>query len=171
MKARMLGFVVVAVVSLMLAGVTSPAHAGTRIGIGINLPVFTFAAPPPVVVIPGTYAYFAPEADIDIVFYNGFWYRPYEGRWFRARGYNGPWGHIEGRRVPGVLRELPPDYRRTYRERPRIAYRDFHRNWRGWEKSRHWERDEGWRSGREHYRPQKDGGHRAGGHSRGGDRY
>jgi hypothetical protein len=148
MKTKRIGFLVAAALFLVLTGFSSQGDAGVRVGIGINIPVYSFAAPPPLVVIPGTYAYFAPEADVDIVFYQGFWYRPYEGRWFRARGYNGPWATIAPARVPRVLIELPSDYRHTYREHPRIAYRDFNKNWRGWEKNRHWDKDERWQAGR-----------------------
>jgi hypothetical protein len=152
MKAKKLGFLVAGALFLVLTGFSSQGNAGVSVGVGINIPVFTFAAPPPMVVIPGTYAYFAPEADVDIVFYQGFWYRPYEGRWFRGRGYNGPWGVIGPAGVPRVLIDLPPDFRHAYRDHPRIGYRDFHRNWRGWERNRHWERDERWRAGRGHER-------------------
>ena len=156
MKTSVYGFFTAVVFSLMLAGAPSPAAAGVHVNVGINLPPFTFAAPPPVVVIPGTYAYFAPGADIDIVFYGGFWYRPYEGHWFRSRDYNGPWAGIEMGRVPRALRELPPEYRRHYRDRPRIEYREFHRNWRRWEKSRHWEKDKSWQPERERRRPYRE---------------
>lgn len=148
MKTKKLGFLLAGALFLVLTGFSSQSNAGVSVGIGINIPAFTFAAPPAVVVIPGTYAYYAPEADVDIVFSHGFWYRPYEGHWFRARSYNGPWRLIAPARVPRVLIDLPPDFRRIYREYPRIAYRDFKRNWRRWEKNRYWERNERWRAGR-----------------------
>ncbi len=148
MKAKRLSFLISFTFVLVLAGFSSHSDAGVSVGIGINIPAYTFAAPPPMVVIPGTYAYFAPEANVDIVFYHGFWYRPYEGYWYRARGYNGPWAYISPERVPRVLLDLPPDYRHVYRDHPRIGYRDFNRHWRGWEKNRYWERDEMWRKGR-----------------------
>jgi hypothetical protein len=148
MKTKKLGFLVVSALFLVLTVLSLQSDAGVSVGIGINIPAYTFAAPPPLVVIPGTYAYFAPEAAVDIVFYHGFWYRPYEGRWFRAKAYNGPWASIALARVPRVLIELPPDYRHAYREHPRIAYRDLNRNWRAWERNKYWERDERWRAGR-----------------------
>jgi hypothetical protein len=149
--------------ALLFAGVLLTAlvcfpvrgDAGVNVGIGINVPAFTFGAPPQLIVIPGTYAYFAPDAGIDIIFYGGYWYRPYEGRWFRARGYNGPWGHISTERVPRSLIGLRPDFRRTYRSYPRIEYRDYHKNWRSWEKNRHWEKDERWREGLRNDRPDR----------------
>ncbi|MDA8105136.1 MAG: hypothetical protein M0Z71_07100, partial [Nitrospiraceae bacterium] len=42
------------------------SYAGVHVNVGINLPVFAFPAPPPMVVIPGTYAYYAPDVDVDI---------------------------------------------------------------------------------------------------------
>ncbi len=146
-KRRFVGLLVM-VLMLGLTGFAVQSEAGVSVSVGMDLPAFRFGGPPQLVVIPGTYAYFAPEADIDIVFYGGYWYRPYEGRWYRGRGYNGPWAHIAPARLPRVLTDLPHDYRHAYREHPRIDYRDFRRNWRGWEKNRHWDRDERWREGR-----------------------
>lgn len=109
-----------------------------RVSVNIVLPPLVFAAPPPVVVIPGTYAYFCPEAAVDIFFYHGYWYRPYEGRWYRAAGYNGPWVFVAPASVPYVLLHVPPDFRtREYR---RIPYGELNRNWRAWERGRYWEK-------------------------------
>ncbi len=132
----------------ILIGFSAQSDARVNIGIGINIPAYTFAAPPPLVVIPGTYAYFVPDVDVDILFYQGYWYRPYDGRWYRARAYNGPWAYIGVGRVPRVLVGLPHDYRRVYAGHRHIEYRDFNRNWRRWERDRYWERDERWREGR-----------------------
>jgi len=163
------------VVSLLfVTAFSASVYAGVSVGIGINIPAYSFAAPPQLVVIPGTYAYFAPDADVDIVFYHGYWYRPYEGRWYRARGYNGPWGYIAPARVPRVLIELPPDYRHVYAGHERIHYGDFHKNWRRWEKDRYWERNEGWREGRHGDRREERGegrGERHEGHGERGGRY
>ncbi len=143
---------------LFLAVSSAQSYAGVNIGIGINIPAFRFAAPPEMVVIPGTYVYYAPGADVDILFYQGFWYRPYEGRWYRARAYNGPWAFVESGRVPGALIGLPHDYRHGYAEQRRIPYRDFNRNWKRWEKDRYWEKDERWREGRRHERREGERG-------------
>ncbi len=160
MKRKRSAFLIACALFLALAGVSSQSEAGVNVGIGINIPAYTFAAPPQVVVIPGTYVYFAPEANVDILFYQGFWYRPYEGRWFRARGYNGPWAYIPAERVPHTLVELPPDYHRAYRDHPRIGYRDLNRNWRGWERNKYWERDEQWRAGKGRERHEEGRDHR-----------
>ena len=58
-----------------------PAMAAVDVGISISLPPpIVFAAPPEVVVIPETYVYAVPDLDVDIFFYNGWWWRP----WGRA---------------------------------------------------------------------------------------
>jgi hypothetical protein len=145
-------FLAFALSLLFVTAFSAGSEAGVSVGIGINIPAYRFAAPPQLVVIPGTYAYFAPDADVDVVFYRGFWYRPYEGRWYRARGYNGPWAYLATTRVPRVLIELPPDYRHVYAGYERIHYRDFHKNWKRWERDRHWDRDERWREGLRHER-------------------
>ncbi len=148
MKKVGLIFLVVAFSLFFVTAFSPGAYAGVSVGIGINIPVYRFAAPPPLVVIPGTYVYYAPDADVDILFYNGFWYRPYEDRWYRARGYNGPWNLIASSIVPGVLLEIQPDFHHRYAGHDRIPYKDFRRNWKRWEKDRYWERNEQWRAGR-----------------------
>jgi hypothetical protein len=164
MKTKRLGFLVAAALLLVLSVFSTQSNAGVNVNVGINRPPFIFPVPPPMVVIPGTYSYFAPEADIDIVFYQGYWYRPYEGRWFRSRGYNGPWGYITPPRIPRALIGLPPDFRHRYREYPRIKHHDFNRHWRDWERHKHWEKDDRWREGRvrEHHDDRHD--HRGRGH-------
>ncbi len=162
MKAMRLSLLVACTAFLVLAAFSSRSDARVSVGIGINIPAYTFAAPPPVVVIPGTYVYFVPEANIEILFYHGFWYRPYEGHWYRARGYNGPRAYISPARVPREVIELPPNYRQAYRDHPRIGYQDFNRHWRGWERNRYWEKDERWREGRGHERHKERMGHGGG---------
>ncbi len=141
------GYVLFAVGVLILACSLFPlskSYAGVHVNIGVNLPLFSFPAPPPMVVVPGTYAYYAPDADVDIFFYHDYWYRPYEGRWFRARGYNGPWAYVEPVRVPGVIVELPHDYRHHAGPgHERIPYGQFKKSWRQWEREKYWDRHAG----------------------------
>ncbi|MCG7852783.1 MAG: hypothetical protein MIO92_09700, partial [Methanosarcinaceae archaeon] len=56
-------------------------------------PPIPFAAPPELIVLPETYVYVAPDIDVDLFFWNGWWWRPWEGRWFRSRNYNRDWGY------------------------------------------------------------------------------
>ena len=145
---KKLGYLVVGAALLILTGLSAQSDARVDVGIGINIPAYEFAAPPSLVVVPGTYVYFVPDVDVDVLFYHGFWYRPYEGRWFRSRAYNGPWGFVGTARVPGALIELPPEYRHIPPGHRHIPYKEFNKNWRRWEKNKYWERDEHWRQGR-----------------------
>jgi hypothetical protein len=143
---------------LLLLGFSSKGVARVSINIGVTPPPFVFSAPPPVVVVPGTYVYFTPDVDVDVFFYQGYWYRPYREYWYRSSSYNGPWAYLAS--PPTVLLNLPPDYRRVTIEHRRIPYGDLHRNWRSWERERYWERH-GW--GREE-RHDFDREHRERGH-------
>ena len=104
------------------------------------LPPLLVPAPPSVVLIPGTYAYFAPDVDDDLIFYGGFWYRPYRGGWYRASHYNGPWGFVNTKRVPGVLIHLPPGYRSGPHGHQPIPYNQLRKNWKTWEQHKHWDK-------------------------------
>ncbi len=130
-----------------------PGISLARVDISVTLPPLVFPAPPPVVVIPDTYVYFSPDVQVDIFFYQGYWYRPYEGRWFRATHYNGPWVFIAPRRVPYAVIHVPRDFRsHQYR---RIPYGELNRNWRTWERDKYWERH-GW--GRRDFEREKQRG-------------
>lgn len=136
---------------LLLTGLPIESPAGVNVNIGINVPLpppFRFHAPPPMAVIPGTYIYGVPDVDVEILFYQGYWYRPYDGRWYRSKSYNGPWGYLESHRVPRPLFDLPPNYYRIPPGHERIPYGHFKNNWGRWERERYWERDERWREGR-----------------------
>lgn len=135
-------------VTLMSYPPKSYAEVSVNIGIGVPVPQVVIPAPPPVViheppavvVIPGTYVYFAPDVGVDIFFYQGHWYRPHHGHWYRAKGYDGPWHNIEGGRVPHVVRDVPADFRHTVRHSERIRHVDLQRNWKTWEHKKHWDR-------------------------------
>ncbi len=130
--------IVIAFMSLLFLGFSSQSMAGIHIGVSIPPPpVFVFSAPPEVVVIPGTYVYYCPDVDFDIFFYGGYWFRPYEGYWYRSVSYGGPWVYIE--RPPSVLVSLPHDYRIVTRGFRHIPYGELHRNWQVWQRDRYWE--------------------------------
>jgi hypothetical protein len=78
----------IGIIFVMVTGYSnqSSAEVNVNIGIGVPLPHVVIHSPPPVVVIPGTYAYFAPDVGVEIFFYHGYWYRPHHGYWYR-QGY------------------------------------------------------------------------------------
>jgi hypothetical protein len=124
----------------------------TKAGVEINIsfpPPIVFPEPPEVVVIPDTYVYVAPAVSADIFFFQGYWWRPWEGRWYRSRSYNEGWAYIE--RPPAVLIGIPPGWRKEYKERrwkgqewyySRIPHQELQKNWKSWKKNRHWEQPE-----------------------------
>jgi len=146
-------------------GSATQSAAEVNVNIGVNLPAYRFAAPPEVVVIPGTYVYMVPDIDVDFLFFQGYWWRPHEGRWYRSRDYKRGWSYVAPAKIPPGLRKLPGDYRnRITTGHERIAHGEVKKNWKKWEKEKHWERqdeqDRGGHGGQDH------GGH--GGQDRGG---
>lgn len=130
----------------------TPAMARVDVGISVSLPPpIVFAAPPEVVVIPETYVYAVPDQDVDIFFYNGWWWRPWEGRWYRSRHYDSDWVYYQS--VPTFYAWIPSGWRNDYRNHrwgghqwnyQRIPQQQLQRNWSNWEKSRHWEKQQTW---------------------------
>jgi hypothetical protein len=175
MRARRRGLIGVAVILIFLGAVSlCIAQISVNIGIGAPPPpTYVVPAPPPVVVIPGTYVYFAPGLDIDILFYQGYWFRPHGNNWYRARSYNGPWGFIAPEHVPHAVVSLPPDYRHIPPGHQHIPYGQMKKNWGKWERERYWDTQKEWHEGQhsphgergpEHH----DRGHDEGGHGHGG---
>ena len=167
---------VIAALLLVLAGSATQSEARVSLNIGVNLPAIRFAAPPDVVVIPGTYVYMVPDIDVDVLFFQGYWWRPYEGHWYRSRDYRRSWHYVEPGRIPLGLRELPHDYR--HRLSPgyeRVPHRDVQRNWKKWEKEKYWDRqgEQGrgghGNQGREGHGEQARGGHGDNNHGGHGD--
>jgi len=128
------------------------ARADVDVHIGIPFPpAIVFAAPPALVVIPETYVYAVPDIGDDVFFYNGWWWRPWDGRWYRSRHYNSGWVHY--RNVPSFYSRIPHNWRNDYRAHRwrghqwnyrHIPQQQLQRNWRGWENRRHWEKQNYW---------------------------
>jgi hypothetical protein len=76
MKKLLLGTIVLALISIF--PITTMAGVDVNIGFSIPLPPpVVFEAPPDVVALPDTDGvYVAPDASVDIFFWNGFWWRP-----------------------------------------------------------------------------------------------
>src|SRR5512135_1627615 len=137
-----------------------PAMAGVNIDIGISLPPpIVFEAPPAVIVLPDTDdVYVVPDIDVDIFFWNGWWWRLWEGRWYRSHYYNRGWAYYYN--VPSFYFDVDPGWRGYYRDHDwyghrwdyeRIPNRRLQQNWRTWHNDRYWERQNTW--GVQGYRP------------------
>lgn len=137
---------------VVLTPISAMADVDVKIGITIPLPPpILFPAPPEVIVIPETDVYAVPDVDVDIFFYGGWWWRPWEGRWYRSRYYDRGWSHYN--RAPSFYRNVPPGWRNDYRDRRwkghewdqrRIPYGDAKKNWRSWKRNKHWEKENHW---------------------------
>ena len=131
----------------LLVAVLVPFSARAQIGVSVNVnvplpPPIVFPAPPEVVVIPETNVYVVPDVEADIFFSRGWWWRPWQGRWYRSRRYDDGWVYYRSA-PPPFYRRVPPGWRNDYREHrwqgrewkhERIPHGDMERNWRGWEK-------------------------------------
>jgi DNA segregation ATPase FtsK/SpoIIIE-like protein len=114
---------------------------------------------PDVIPLPETdNVYVVPDLDIDVFFWNGWWWRPWQGGWYRSQYYSRGWGHYGG--IPTFYYDVDPGWRGYYRDRnwygnpwryERIRSRNLHQNWRQWHNDRHWERQRTW--GVQGYRP------------------
>jgi hypothetical protein len=142
-----------AIFFLLMSFSTAPAMAAVDISIGISLPpVIAFAAPPHVVVLPDTDdVYVVPEIDVDIFFWSGWWWRPWDGRWYRSRYYDRGWVYYNA--VPRFYYDVDPGWRRYYVERrwyghpwyyERIPHQRLQQNWKGWRNNRYWEKKKTW---------------------------
>ncbi len=129
-----------------------PTMAGVDVNVNIALPPpIVFSAPPALIVLPETYVYVAPDVDTDLFFYNGWWWRPWEGRWYRSRSYNSGWAYYQ--RVPSFYSGIPSGWRNDYRDHSwnghewnyqRIPQQQVQQNWKGWQKSNYWEKQQSW---------------------------
>jgi hypothetical protein len=148
MKKLLLGTMLLVLV--MVIPLSTMAAVDVHVSIPLP-PLIVFAAPPEVIVLPETNVYIVPDLDVDIFFYNGWWWRPWEGRWYRSRNYSSGWGYY--RSVPSFYRGIPSGWRDDYREHhwrghqwnyQRIPHQQVQQNWRTWEKNRHWEKQDTW---------------------------
>jgi hypothetical protein len=157
-----------ALAMLMSPGFRAPAMSDAKVRVNISLPLprLIFPAPPPLLPIPGAYVYYPPDTKANIFFYHDRWYRPHDGRWYRADDYNGPWHFIRNRQVPRAVVGVPHSYRADPHHYERIPYGQVRRNHRAWERNHHWDRGRAhtyrW-SHREIHRRNNDGyGHHRG---------
>jgi hypothetical protein len=137
----------------LASAVSVPAMAGVDVSIGISLPPpVVFEAPPEVIVLPDTNdVYVVPGIDVDMFFWNGWWWRLWEGRWYRSHYYNRGWGYYNN--VPSFYFDVDPGWRGYYGnhewyghrwEYQRIPYGRLQQNWKSWHNNRYWEKQGNW---------------------------
>ncbi|MGO9377250.1 MAG: hypothetical protein ACLP29_01705, partial [Dissulfurispiraceae bacterium] len=140
--------------------VPMPVMAAVDVNVNIALPPpIVFAAPPNVIVMPDANdVYVDPEVNVDLFFWNGWWWRPWEGRWYRSYYYDRGWGYYNN--VPSFYFDVDPGWRGYYRDHnwyghrwnyERIPYGQLQQNWKSWHNDRHWEKQGTW--GVQNYQP------------------
>lgn len=121
---------------------TGPAAAEVNVNIGVFAPPppMVMPGPPPMAVIPGpAYVYYAPDVPAGLFFYQGSWWRPHEGHWFRAHSYRGPWRYIDNNHTPTPILRLPADYRKVPPGHYKMTHGQMKKHWKEWEKDRRWD--------------------------------
>ena len=171
-------FAVMFLPSVMIVSLPAIAQVGIDVDAGspvtseyLDAPSFTseqleappvtseYLEAPDVIPLPETdNVYVVPDLDIDVFFWNGWWWRPWQGGWYRSRYYSRGWGHYGG--IPTFYYDVDPGWRGYYRDRnwygnpwhyERIHHRHLHQNWQQWHDDQHWERQRTW--GVQGYRP------------------
>lgn len=137
---------------------TLQAEVNISIGFAVPEPLY-FESPPEVIVLPDTHSvYVVPESDFELFFWNGYWWRPWEGHWYRSRHYDRGWGYYEN--VPSFYYDVDPRWRDSYRDQDwsghrwhseRIPYQRLQNNWKQWHSNQYWQRNRSW--GVERYQP------------------
>src|SRR5664279_890803 len=143
----------------LVIGVSIPTMTRAEVNVSIVLPPpIVFSQPPELIVLPDTYVYVVPDINEEIFFYDGFWWRPWEGRWYRSPYYDRGWAYYNN--VPSFYFDVDPGWRGYYRNHnwyghrwnyERIPNQRVQQNWQGWQNNRHWEKQGTW--GVQNYQP------------------
>lgn len=112
-----------------------------------ELPLFDQGLPPDMVVAPSgnTYVYMAPDYP-GVYFYEGVWYRWWNGGWYDAPDWGSRWSRVRYSTVPQVVVILPPTYVREFpSDYRRLSYREYHNNWKKWDEQHYWHKQDWYR--------------------------
>jgi hypothetical protein len=160
MKKLLFGTILFALV--IVAPVATMARVDINISVSLPPPI-AFAAPPDVIVLPDTNdVYAVPEINADLFFWDGWWWRLWEGRWYRSHYYDRAWRYYT--KVPSFYFDVDPNWRGYYREHnwnghrwnyERIPDRRLQQSWKSWHKEGRWKKDT-WGVQKYRPRPQKE---------------
>jgi len=104
------------------------------------------AADPDIIVIPQTYVYYYRYLNYDCFYFQGFWWRTFNGVWFRSGIYNSGWTVISPAYVPYNVSHLPRNWRLTVANGPRIGWSETKVYWNLWQKNNYWSNNN-WKGG------------------------
>ncbi len=129
---RTTGLLAAIVVSLCFGAVAVRAADSTTTRVQVtttvtvNPPDLRLTSEPALVRVPGGNAWYASTlSDADLYRVGNTWYVLYNGNWFRADNYRGPWTQIQTGTVPTDVMNAPAAYRRYDRATGRIAPPNF----------------------------------------------
>lgn len=151
---------------LVVLPLTARAEVNVHVGIPLPPPVI-LPLPPPLIPLPQTNVYVAPDAREEIFFHRGWWWRPWNGHWYRSRNYNSGWAPC--RSAPAFYSRVPSTWRDDYRKRhwrghswdyKHVPHHQVQKNWRTWEKNRHWEKHNYWGVETMRHQPPREVHHR-----------
>ena len=122
-------------------------------------PPIEFGGPPDVIVVPDTYyVYAVPDINVELYFWNGWWWRLWESHWYRSQYYDRGWYYYNT--IPNFYFDLNLGWRDFYRDHnwyghrwnyERIPHHQLKQHWRSWQNDRHWETRGTW--GVQNYKP------------------
>jgi hypothetical protein len=144
-----LAFLGVMAVSPMITAHTARAQVG--VSVGISLPPIQFVAAPELVVLPGSYVYVAPDLAVDLYFVDGWWWRPWQGHWYRSHSYDNGWGYYG--EVPSFYGGVDHGWRDNYRDHhwqgqswnyERMPQQRVVSNWSSWRSTNYWQSHQSW---------------------------
>jgi len=140
---------------LLALAVVVPLPTMAQVGITVNIPLppaIAYAAPPNVIPLPDTNdVYVLPDIAADVFFWNGWWWRLWEGRWYRSHYYDRGWGYYH--HVPRFYFDVDPNWRAYYRDHTweghrwnygPIPYGQLQQNWKSWHTTQHWAKQGTW---------------------------
>jgi len=139
MKKTIYGLLVPVVLcsALFVPGVIQKASAEVNVSINIGPPPIVVAAPPALVMVPNSEIFFVPDPEIDVFFFNGFWWSPRGSEWYRSTEYKGPWKIIDKRHIPASVFHVPKNYRHLYKKEKHIPYGQWKKQWKNHKKDEH----------------------------------
>ena len=92
--------------------------ARVRIGDPYRGATLDFHEEPAVSLVPSTMVYYVRDRECDLYRYGRYWYFVENGRWYRARSWQGPFLHLHATSVPRSVRTVPLNYRRHWHGPP-----------------------------------------------------
>src|SRR5882672_3970922 len=115
-------FLAYLVMTLSLVLPVGKASARTDVSVDLRIgdpyrgPSLAFRSQPDIVVVPDTRVYYVRDYDYDLYRYGSYWYYNYDGGWYRARRYSGPFIYVGYNSVPRAVTYVPMRYRRHWRD-------------------------------------------------------